>query len=171
MFLWGVQGFWTYQFSVFQYLLQCLPAWSRVHLLNDASSKPVRLSTTWLGKELSSSKIALPDFSFKLRIDQGRKLKYIKAENICSEKIRSLFSCPLSLSTALTDCVSDEIQQRKHESIEKRFLPNISCSQQNPLLFLKIQASNEIIWFEMHRRDQRNRPIAFYVSSLQADHL
>ena len=62
-------------------------------------------------------------------------------------------------------------------------------SQQNPLLFLKIQASNEIICCEMHRTDQqtprrlsllnslhnslqsRNRPIACLVSSLQADHL
>ena len=36
---------------------------------------------TWKGIE------TLPDFSFKLRIDQGRKLKHIKAENICSEKL------------------------------------------------------------------------------------
>ena len=28
-------------------------------------------------------------------------------------------------------------------------------SQQNPLLFLKIQTSNKIIWFEMHRTHQR----------------
>ena len=28
-------------------------------------------------------------------------------------------------------------------------------SQQNPFLFLKLQASNEVIWFEMHRTDRR----------------
>ena len=63
-------------------------------------------------------------------------------------------------------------------------------SRQNPFLFLKIQASNEIVWLKMRRTDQRtprrslslesawvshvslsrNRPIAFYVSSLQDDH-
>ena len=61
-------------------LLECLPAWPR--LLNDRSSKPVCLFTTWVRKELSFAKITLPDFSFKLRIDQVRKLKHIKAENI-----------------------------------------------------------------------------------------
>ena len=34
---------------------------------------------TWKGIE------TLPDFSFKLRIDQGRKLKHIKAENIAQK--------------------------------------------------------------------------------------
>ena len=83
-------------------LLECLPAWP--HLLNDESSKPVCLFTTWLRKELSFAKIILPDFSFKSRIDQGRNLKHIEAENICSEKCRSLFSCFLCLSAASTDC-------------------------------------------------------------------
>lgn len=46
----------------------------------------------------------LPDFSFKSRIDQGKKLKHIEAENICSEKFLSLFSCFLCLSAAPTDC-------------------------------------------------------------------
>ena len=41
---------------------------------------------TWKGIE-QSAKITLPDFSFKLRIDQGRKLKHIKAENIYSRKL------------------------------------------------------------------------------------
>ena len=83
-------------------LLECLPAWP--HLLNDGSSKPVCLLTTWLRKELSFAKITLPDFSFTLRIDQERKLKHIEAENICSEKFRSLFSCFLCLSAGPTDC-------------------------------------------------------------------
>ena len=71
-----------------------------------------------------------------------------------------------------------------------RFVLLKPLSQQNPLLFLKIQAWNEIIWFEIDRADHwtprrldgsllnalhvsllQNRPIAFYVSSLQADHL
>ena len=56
-------------------LLECFPAWPHVHLLNNGSYKPVCLFTTWLGKELSSAKITLPNFSFKLRIEQGRKLK------------------------------------------------------------------------------------------------
>jgi len=93
--------FWIFRGSVHtnsQYFL----AWP--HLLNDGSSKPVCLFTTWLRKELSFAKINLPDFSFKWRIDQGRKLKHIKAENICSEKIRSLFSCFLCLSAAPTHC-------------------------------------------------------------------
>ena len=51
------------------------------------------LERNWVLPKLPS------DFSFKLRIDQGRK--HIKAENICSEKIRSLFSCLLSLPAAL----------------------------------------------------------------------
>ena len=58
-------------------LLECLPAWP--HLLNDGSSKAVCLFTTWLRKELSFAKITLPDFSFKLRIDQERKRKDIEA--------------------------------------------------------------------------------------------
>ena len=56
-------------------LLECFPAWPHVHLLNNGSYKPVCLFTTLLGKELSSAKITLPNFSFKLRIEQGRKLK------------------------------------------------------------------------------------------------
>ena len=48
---------------------------------------------TWKGIE------TLPD----LRIDQGRKLKHIKIENICSEKNSSLFPSLLSLSAALTN--------------------------------------------------------------------
>ena len=61
-------------------------------------------------------------------------------------------------------------------------------NQQNPFLSPKIQASSEIILFEMLRTDhrtqtaltlhvslsrnrRRNRPIASYVSSLQDDHL
>ena len=83
-------------------LLECLPAWP--HLLNDGSSKAVCLFTTWLRKELSFAKITLPDFSFKLRIDQERKLKDIEAENICSDKFRSLFSCFLFLSAGPTNC-------------------------------------------------------------------
>ena len=46
----------------------------------------------------------LPDFSFKLRIDQGRKLKHIKAENICSEKLAPYSPAfDLSLSAVLTN--------------------------------------------------------------------
>ena len=104
-------------------LLECLPAGP--HLVIDESSKPVCLFTTWLRKELSSAKITLPGFSFKLRIDQRRKLKHFKAENICSEKVHSVFSC---LSAMPTDRrFSDKIQQWMDESIEKRFLPNLSC--------------------------------------------
>ena len=68
-------------------LLECPPAWP--HLLNDGSSKPVCLLTTYHGKELNNlpklpSQISL---SFKLKIDQGRKLKHIKAANIYSKKL------------------------------------------------------------------------------------
>ena len=172
-------------------LLECLPAWP--NLLNRRwISKPVCLFTTWLGEELSSAKIILPDFSFKLRIDQGRKLKHIKAEkrDICSEKIRSLFSCVLSLSAALTDCCfSDSVDAWIDSKADfTKFVLFKPHGVRNRLLFLKIQASNEIIWFEMQRKDQRtprwlsllnalhvslsrNRPIAFYASSLQVDHL
>ena len=84
----GVLNITILSISLLEYLL---PAWP--HLLNWRwISKPVCLFTTWLGnsKELSSAKITLPDFSFKLRIDQGRKRKHIKTENIHS-KISSLF--------------------------------------------------------------------------------
>ena len=81
-------------------LLECLPAWP--HLLNDGSSKPVYLFKTWLRKELSFAKITLPDFSFILRIDQGKKIKHIEAENICSEKI-SLTILLLSVSIGCAD--------------------------------------------------------------------
>ena len=112
-------------------LLGCLPAWS--HLLNDGYSKPVWLFTTRLRKEQSSAKITLPDFSFKLRIDQGRKLKHIKAENICSEKIRSLphYSPAFCLYRLRRDWLLflglDTTKDAWIESIEKRFLPNSSC--------------------------------------------
>ena len=56
---------------------------------------------TWKGIE------TLPDLSLKLRIDQGWKLKHIKVDNICSEKISSLFSSVLSLSAALTNLRSN----------------------------------------------------------------
>ena len=53
---------------------------------------------TWKGIE------TLPDFSFKLRIDQGRKLKHIKVENKCSEKLAPYSPAfDLSLSAALTN--------------------------------------------------------------------
>ena len=60
---------------------------------------------------MNSVKITLADFSFKLRIDQGKKLKHVKAENICLEKISSLYSSRLSLSAVLTDCCFSEINQ------------------------------------------------------------
>ena len=112
------------------------------------------LFTTWLRKELSSAKITLPDFSFKLRIGQGRKLKHIKAENICSEKICLLFACLLSLSAVLTAAVS-RIRSingctNRLESSCTKFVFLKQWRQQNPLLVLKIQASNDIIWFEIH---------------------
>ena len=78
--------------------LECFPAWPH------GSYKPVCLFRTWLGKELCAAKITLPDFS--QRIDHERKLKHIKAESICSEKIHSLFSCLWSLSAALLTAVS-----------------------------------------------------------------
>ena len=67
-----------------------------------------------------------------------------------------------------------------------KFVPLKPLSQQNPFLSLKVQASSEIIWFEMlYRTDHRtlrrlslctfsfprNRAITLYVSSLQDDHL
>ena len=58
----------------------------------------------WKGIELCQ--ITLPDFSFKLRIDQGRKFKHIKIENICSENVSSLFFS--RLSAALSDCCFSE---------------------------------------------------------------
>ena len=167
-------------------LLECLPARPHTHLLNNASPKPVCLFTTWLGKELSSAKITLPDFSFKLTIDQGRKLKHIKAENICSEKNSLTILLP-SVSVSCADwlpCLGlDPTMDARidRKSVFTKFVLLKPWSQQNPLLFLKIQASNEIIWFEMHRTDQRTprqlsllnvlhvslswkRPITFYVS-------
>ena len=92
-------------------LLERLPAWPS-HSLNDGCSRAVCLFTTWLGKELSSAKISFPDFSFKLRIDQGRELEHIKARNICSERICSLFSSLLSQSAALTDCCFSDYMNR-----------------------------------------------------------
>ena len=109
------------------------------------------LERNWVLPKLPS------DFSFKLRIDQGRK--HIKAENICSEKIRSLFSCLLSLPAALaTDAQTHNgwaTDAQIDESGFTKFVLLKPWSQRNPLLFLKIQASNEIIWFEMHKTDQR----------------
>ena len=43
-----------------------------------------------------------PDFSFKLRTDQGRKCKHIKAENTCSKKISLLILLP-SVSVGCAD--------------------------------------------------------------------
>ena len=117
--------------------------------------------TTWLEKELYSAKITLPDFSFKIRIEQGRKLKHIKAENICSEKkwltifLPSVpIGCPDWLLFLRLDPTTAVWIDRK--AVFTKFDLLKSWSQQNPFLFLKIQASNEIIWFKMRRPDQRN---------------
>ena len=99
----GVLNITILSISLLEYLL---PAWP--HLLNWRwISKPVCLFTTWLGnsKELSSAKITLPDFSFKLRIDQERKLKHIRQRKLTfAQKVCSLFFSLLSLSAVLTDC-------------------------------------------------------------------
>ena len=182
-----------YQFSVFPCLNVSLHEHMYNDLLNDGSSKPVCLFTTWLGKELSCAKITctLPDFSFKFIIDQGRKLQHIKAEKFAQKKFANYSPafCLCRLHWLLSLRLDPTMDARINR---KAVLPNSSCLnheviyQQNPLLFLKIQVSNEIIWFEMHKTDQRtprqlsllnalhvslsrNRPIAFYVSSLQAD--
>ena len=68
-----------------------------------------------------------------------------------------------------------------------KFVSLKPLSEQNPFLSLKVQASSEIIWFEMlyrtdhrtlrrlslamHVSPPRNRAITLYVSSLQDDHL
>ena len=102
-----VQGFRGTEHTNSQYFLAWMSPCIWPHLpLNDGSSKPVCLFTTWLGKELSFAKITLPDFSFKLRIEQGRKLKHIKAENICSEKFAhyspAFWLCRLRWLTAVS---------------------------------------------------------------------
>jgi len=52
------------------------------------------------------------------------------------------------------------MQQRLHESMENGYPKLISLkpwSQQNPILFLNIQASSEIVWFEMLRASHRTQ--------------
>jgi len=55
------------------------------------------------------------------------------------------------------------MQQRLHESMESGYPRLISLkpwSQQNPILFLNIQASSEIVWFEMLRGNSTNSHFA-----------
>ena len=76
----------------------------------------------------------IPKLPFQISLSNWELTKKgnlnISRQRTFAQKKIALFSCLLSLLVALTDwrCFSDQTQQQLlQESIEKRFLPNLSC--------------------------------------------
>ena len=89
------------------------------------------------------------------------KLEHIKAENICSEKNSFILlpsvsvGCAHWLALFLRSDPTTTTARIDRKAVFTKFFLFKPWSQQNPFLFLKIQASNEIIWFKMRRTDQQ----------------
>ena len=160
-----VQGFRSSVHTNSQYLdvSLCLPAWS--HLLNDGYSNQCVCSQHDFERNWILPKLPSPRFLFQIE-NWPRKetLTYQGREHLLRKNslTSSLFSCLLSLSAAPRLTVVSRIRYNKgcmnridRKAVFTKFVLLKPWSQQNPLLFLKIQASNEIIWCEMHRTDQQ----------------
>ena len=146
------------------------------------------------GKELNN----LPSFSFKLRIDQGRKLKTYHGREHLLKKISSLFiKTPAFYLCLLRWLLFLRLDPTTAARIDRKvvftkFVLIKPWSQQNPgpplpknpgvernHLVWNAEQINELLdgWltWALHVSLSRNRPIAltlqFYVSSLQDDHL
>ena len=129
-------------------------------LLNDGSSEQECLFTTWKGIEFCQN--YPPKFLFQIKnwprkendLNISRQRKF--AQKKFAYYSPAFCLCRLRWLLFLWwDPTTDARIDRKAVLSNSSCLNHEVIYQQNPLLFLKIQASNEIIWFEMSKTDQR----------------